>query len=533
MHSDKKVLDEAFVCHGRVLSARALDALGIPAGRGSIFEWDESTPFLDYLIQTVGDTDVRDVGFDTPACEYDDEDFALLRHIYVEGATSARKFAAAFAGFYYFFRRTLPTVKDLMSRKCFKTRLLRLENCDHDGVREELSSLDDSEDLPCYSLSLISDCCHQDEERYVSYFGCPRPDGSGPCFVFTGIGPTTGKSNLHAARQAQDRMVKFVGSERCQRLIGSCHDLPAIGELQAFYALQEQAGVSMEVDPEYLIRMHDDMHKISLTNNACSNGAFGAPAGLNAQGSKSHFNLLCLRNYVVKQQPSLVKSWFEDFMGAPTKMPGAVNMNRWAFHLSFLVLSTFLPPPFVFSNLPSLFLCRWGTVGKASLQRCRERRACSTVHFDEEGDEGNFPTLAFTCFPLPIITPHTHIVLFVLPPPCLFILCRLPSLPLSLLQGLRHVPHAWERCAQESADLQQRLSKEIVLMQQDPRIITGVTFEAELYTKYTERCLNWSKAKSSIGQVLCLSPRSLHLSLPPTPTRFCFAQLTFANSRDL
>jgi hypothetical protein len=398
MDYPKKELGDAFVCHGRALSDRALDALGIPRGGGSIFEWDGTAPFLDYLTQAVGDADVRDLsaGFNTPANEHEDEDFALPRHIYVEGAMSARKFAAVFAGFYYFFRRAVPTVKDLMSRKCFKSRLLRLENCDHDGVREELRTLDERPDLPCYSLFLMSDCCLL---LTSSYFGHPRPDDKGPCFVFTGIGPTTGKSNLHTARQAQDRMLKFVGPGRCQRLIGSCHDLPAVGELQSLHELQEQAGVSMEVDPEHLIRMHDDTHKVSLTNNACSNGAFGAPVGRNAQGSKSHCNLLCLWNYVVKQQLSLAKSWFEGFMGAPTKMPGAVNMNRWAFHLYFFVLSTLPPLPFFCSNLPSLFLRRWGTVGKASLQCLLERRSGSTVHSDEENDEGNSPTLAFTCIP--------------------------------------------------------------------------------------------------------------------------------------
>ena len=66
-------------------------------------------------------------------------------------------------------------------------------------------------------------------------------------------------------------------------------------------------------------------------------------------------------------------------------------------------------------------------------------------------------------------------------------------------------------------------------MQGDPRILTAVTFEAELYTKYTLRCLTWSKAKSSIGCVNNKSPRTrptLFICFPAAPpVQLCLFRL--------
>ena len=64
------------------------------------------------------------------AATYSDEDFAMLRHIMCECGTSSRKFGAAFAGFWYFFKRTIPEAGDLFSRRTLKAKFMRMQHAE-------------------------------------------------------------------------------------------------------------------------------------------------------------------------------------------------------------------------------------------------------------------------------------------------------------------------------------------------------------------------------------------------------------------
>ena len=52
---------------------------------------------------------------------------------------------------------------------------------------------------------------------------------------------------------------------------------------------------------------------------------------------------------------------------------------------------------------------------------------------------------------------------------------------------------------QTQTNLVHEMADNIATLSMDPRLQVACQFEAELYTRFYKRCLNWNKAKSSLG----------------------------------
>jgi hypothetical protein len=187
-------LKTALKQYGLRMSAAVCSTLGVRLGHGSIFELKDGGDFLEYLSRHTE----RLHNNNTALClskDYDEKDYAMLQAICVDNAISGRKFGAVFAGFFLFFKKRLPTVNELISRRKLSAHFLRLQAFESSMVKDEVMSLDEEGGPPTWSLGYMTDCSNNGEERLVSYFTFPHPDGSGPKAVFTGIGPVYDKTD--------------------------------------------------------------------------------------------------------------------------------------------------------------------------------------------------------------------------------------------------------------------------------------------------------------------------------------------------
>ena len=143
-----------------------------------------------------------------------------------ECGISSRKFGAAFAGFWYFFKRTIPEPGDLFSRRTLKAKFMRIQHAEMMQLRSEVEDMAAS--VPTHTTGYLTDCSFYGEERCVSYFTFSPKDGSGPRTVFTGIGPVADKTARACAAAALERMLYALGRAGTSNVGASCEDHAAM-----------------------------------------------------------------------------------------------------------------------------------------------------------------------------------------------------------------------------------------------------------------------------------------------------------------
>ena len=280
----------------------------------------------DYLTRRDGE-ESKDAPELESTSSYTDEEFAILRHTMTEGGISYRKFGAVFAGFYYFFRRVLPT-KDTfhhICRRTLKAKFMRLAHKDAMEVRAVVASLRDLADS--HTISYMTDCSFYGEERMVSYFAYANPDMSGPTTCFTGIGAIAEKDAAFCAKEALNRLVAMLGPDGVSAMFGSCQDHAALNEMKHFFTEAEARGIPMDHAFKHCIKLGDDFHKLSLVDRAASFGAFGGARGVKVH---SHLQLLYSRHSIHTKKASTLQAAKRNFMGRTVKKPPAPMETRWA-----------------------------------------------------------------------------------------------------------------------------------------------------------------------------------------------------------
>ena len=332
------------------------DTLGdLAEDENSVFHMEADHEFLKWLQQHKHREESNDRARRTLDGTYNDEDYAVLRAISSETGVSGRKFGILFAGFFFFFTHKLPQKKQLISRKKLAAHCRRLEVFDAAQIRKEVLALDES--ASSYNLGYMSDATDNKGERIVTYFTYPVADMSGPKAVFTGIGHVFDKTFGRCTAEALTRIRAFLGDEGVGHVAGSCMDHAALTEVRAFFDLCDSEGIQMNHDRDSLLLMGDDFHKLSLICRLAASVAFGEERG---KDSHCYYNLLYLRNYVMRKYGRAARRLQADTMGKELPMPTKPNPQRWT------------------------------TIGEASLQFMGERDLPSTFEHDE-GDKFAVP----------------------------------------------------------------------------------------------------------------------------------------------